>query len=219
MIRTLEPELMEGEAQVEAYAKADFSEAHGRFIEMLATVADPAEFSGTALDLGCGPGDISRRFVESYPRGRLVAVDGSKPMLDYARIMIPAPLLERIDFIHGRLPEVKLPALRYALIFSNSLLHHLPEPRILWDFIKCVGHPGDRVAVMDLLRPGSIEQAQNMVEWYAASEPAILRHDFYHSLLAAFTMPEIHAQLEAADLDFSVAQVSDRHVFITGSIT
>ena len=219
MQRILEPELMEDEAQVRAYAEADFSAPHQQFVDRLLEIVDPAGFDRTALDLGCGPGDISRRFVEAYPLCHLDAVDGSKPMLDYARSSIADEFQNRINFIHGKLPDVRPPSSGYDLIFSNSLLHHLPEPQILWQFIKRYASPGARVAVMDLLRPQTIQEAQKKVEYYAALEPEILQYDFYHSLLAAFTLEEINEQLREASLNFSVTQISDRHVFITGLIT
>ena len=41
---------------------------------------------------------------------------------------------------------------------------------------------------------------------------------FIISLLAAFSLDEINAQLQAAELNFSAEQISDRHVFITGTL-
>lgn len=218
MQRLLEPELMEDEAQVLAYAQADFSEPHQQFIDRLVEIVDPTGFNGAALDLGCGPGDISRRFAETYPLCRLDAVDGSKPMLDYAKATVSDQLQTRIRFIHGRLPDACLPGIGYDLIFSNSLLHHLPDGRILWRFIKRCARSGARAAVMDLLRPGTVQEAESMVQSYAASEPEILQRDFYRSLLAAFTLEEIKGQLDEAGLNFIATQISDRHVFITGLI-
>jgi hypothetical protein len=69
---------------------------------------------------------------------------------------------------------------------------------------------------MDLLRPASSAQARRLVDQYAAGEAEILRRDFHNSLLAAFTVDEIRAQLDEADLPFSVEVVSDRHVAIHG---
>ena len=56
MERILEPELMENEDQVRAYAEADFEIPHSQFIERLKTVVNNPDFDGVALDLGCGPG-------------------------------------------------------------------------------------------------------------------------------------------------------------------
>jgi len=66
------------------------------------------------------------------------------------------------------------------------------------------GWPGAVVLVMDLLRPESSEAAQAIVDKYAADEQAILRRDFYNSLLASFTEDDVAAQLAEMNLtDFS----------------
>lgn len=217
MERQLEPELMEDPEQVKAYAEADFATPHNDFIERLRLFINQPRFTGTALDLGCGPGDITIRFAKAFPFCRIDAVDGSKPMLEYAEALAGA-FSQRIRFIHGRLPFVTLPQQNYEIIFSNSLLHHLPDPHILWRSIKAYSQRGTRVAVMDLLRPDSLESAKAMVETYVSGEPDILQRDFYHSLLAAFSLEEIKEQLTLADLKLSLEQISDRHVFINGTI-
>lgn len=216
MKRLLEPELMEDESQVKAYAEADFEIPHNDFIQRLKAFIDCPGFSGTALDLGCGPGDISCRFAKAFPFSKLHAVDGSKPMLKYAKSALTSDLAQRISFIQGRLPDVILPQSNYEIIFSNSVLHHLPDPEVFWRIIKKYSRQGARIVIMDLLRPACVEDAQAMVQAYAANEPEILQRDFYHSLLAAFSLEEINAQSAQADLNLNIEQISDRHVFITG---
>jgi len=218
MNRLLEPELMEDESQVKAYAEADFEIPHNDFIQQLKRFINDPDFCGTALDLGCGPGDISSRFAKAFPFSKIHAVDGSQSMLNYAKAALPADLSDRISFIKGLLPDVTLPQSDYEIIFSNSLLHHLPDPQVLWETIKKYSRPGTRVIIMDLLRHTCVEDAQIMMANYAANEPEILQRDFYHSLLAAFSLEEITAQLAQADLNLHIMQISDRHVFITGII-
>lgn len=217
MHRKLEPELMDDQEQVKAYAEADFSEPHSRFIELVSEHIPP-DFSGNALDLGCGPGDITCRFARQFPKTKIDAVDGSKTMLNYGEKLVPSGLFSQINFIHAKLPFFKSPG-SYELIFSNSLLHHLPDPQVLWQTIKQCASNDASVVVMDLLRPENTAVVQNLVEEYAADEPEILRRDFCNSLLAAFTLDEIKLQLTAAQLNFAVNQISDRHVLITGKIT
>lgn len=216
MQRVLEPELMEDAEQVKAYAEADFAEPHDDFIQRLQTVYGNPGFEGVALDLGCGPGDITQRFAIAFPHCRIDAVDGSKPMLDYANNTINSQVKRRINFIHGMLPKIALPADSYEIIYSNSLLHHLPDPAVLWQTIKDYARPGTLIVVMDLLRPESRNAAKNLVTTYAMNEPDILQRDFYNSLLAAFTTDEIKEQLDAAGLPLMADQTSDRHVFISG---
>jgi trans-aconitate methyltransferase len=217
MDRQTEPELMEDPEQVKAYAEADFAVPHQQFVDRLRDFINEPEFNGIALDLGCGPCDISLRFAKAFPFSRIDAVDGSRAMLVYAATCTAA-VKDRIRLIQGRLPDVVLLERSYEIIFSNSLLHHLPDPGVLWQSIMHAAQPGTRIAVMDLLRPDSREKAMALVETYAADEPDILRRDFYHSLLAAFTLEEIRDQLEKAKLPLNIEQISDRHVFIKGVI-
>lgn len=216
MQRQLEPELMEDDEQVVAYGQADFEIPHNQFIQRLKKFINQDDFSGTALDLGCGTGDISRRFAQAFPLSAVHAIDGSKAMINYAALTLAEKLNKQIYFIHGRLPDALLPKTDYDIIFSNSLLHHLADPQVLWQTIKRYSRPGTRIVIMDLLRPACIESARTMVKTYAENEPDILQRDFYLSLLAAFSMAEIRQQLAQAELDFNLEQISDRHIFITG---
>ncbi len=218
MQRILEPELMEDQDQVKAYAEADFSIPHNQFIQLIQQQLGDFQFTGYALDLGCGPGDISCRFATAFPECSVDAIDGSNAMLDYARSLLPPRLNHRVRYCLGRIPNAEIPRPKYAIIFSNSLLHHLPDPQTLWNTVKQYGEKGGYVFVMDLLRPSSVCDARTLVEQYAGDEPGILQKDFYHSLLAAFSLDEINAQLQAAELNFSAEQISDRHVFITGTL-
>ena len=218
MKRVLEPELMLDEHQVKAYAEADFEIPHQDFIRRLSTWLNEPDFSGTALDLGCGPGDISFRFAKAFPLSTVHAVDGSQAMLNVAHAALSPDLAPRLRFIPGLLATVILPQSDYEIIFSNSVLHHLPDAQTLWQTVKNYAKSGTRIIIMDLLRPANLAVAQKMVDDYTANEPDILQRDFYHSLLAAFSIEEISTQLAQADLQLHVEQISDRHVFITGVI-
>ena len=83
MDRQLEPELMVEEKQVMAYAQADFAKPHNHFIELIIQSLETKKSTFSALDLGCGPGDISRRFSTAFPNARIDAIDGSQQMIEY----------------------------------------------------------------------------------------------------------------------------------------
>jgi len=220
MQRIPEPELMDDETQAQAYADADFDTPHQHFIELFQEKFPQLDINGEVLDLGCGPGDITRRFARAFPHARLHAVDGARVMLSLANaINRREGLSDRIELIHGKLPHVELPQCHYHTIISNSLLHHLPDPHVLWDTIQRAAKPYANLFVMDLIRPASEQQAMDIVDQYAANEPDILRHDFYHSLCAAFTPSEVQQQLEEHSLSqLHVEEVSDRHMIIFGSL-
>jgi hypothetical protein len=68
-----------------------------------------------------------------------------------------------------------------------------------------------------LKRPESITEAGRLRDTYAKDEPEVLRRDFYNSLLAAFEVGEIQAQLQDEGLaGLNVKAVSDRHLVISG---
>ena len=218
MKRIPEPELMDDREQAIAYANADFEEPHENFVTLFQQAFPGHEFTGVLLDLGCGPGDITRRVARRFPNVRIDAVDGAAAMLDEGRRLTTEPNeSSRIQYIHGLLPGCQLPQPHYDGIFSNSLLHHLGDPMVLWRAIQQHAKPGAPVFVMDLLRPDSKQTAQAMVEQYAADEPAILKEDFYNSLLAAFEIEEVRQQLTQCGLQhLRIAQVSDRHLTVSG---
>ena len=217
MERVLEPELMDDEAQSVAYAKADFSASNQMFVDGF--VRDFPTHLGAVVDLGCGPGDIDIRLVRAAPGIAVTAVDGSQPMLAIAADAIRAAGVEScIRILHGILPDLALDEHTFDAALSKDLLHHLPDPAVLWNEIGRLGRRGAAVYVMDVLRPATRDAAQRIVDAVAPHEDPILREDFLNSLCAAFTVDEVAQQLRDAQLDLQVAQVSDRHMLITGSL-
>jgi ubiquinone/menaquinone biosynthesis C-methylase UbiE len=217
MERIAEPELMDEAAQARAYAEADFSAPHDRFIALFREQFPGLEPQGCVLDLGCGPGDVTRRFAHAFPACNLHGVDAAAAMLRLAEEQQRGSDLEsRIRYIHGYLPSAELPQARYATLICNSLLHHLADPMVLWHSVLRHSAPGAAIFVMDLMRPDSRATAEAMVAQYAAGEPEVLRRDFFHSLLAAYTVDEVRVQLRAAGLDLAVTTVSDRHFIVSG---
>lgn len=220
MLRITEPEIMDDEEQVRAYAVADFEEPHSQFIALLGEKLPLLPATGRALDMGCGSGDITRRFALAFPGWKIDGIDGSRAMLNAARQMaIDEGLEDRLNFMEVLLPTSPQPDCDYDLIFSNSLLHHLTDPGVFWtSLIDWSGGHAD-LFVMDLTRPATPEQARAIVQRYSGAEPEILRTDFFNSLLASFEPEEIIRQLEQASLNHLQLEIaSDRHLIVWGSI-
>src|SRR5689334_18515380 len=218
MDRVLEPELMEDAAQALAYAKADFSTSNQWYVDHL--LADYAGARRTALDIGCGPGDVMLRLAAAAPQLHITAVDGSAPMLELARSATRAAHLEkRITLLHGRIPGLPLAEHSFDAVLSKDLLHHLPDPSALWNEARRLGKPGAVVYVMDLMRPASPQAARAIVESVAGGEHPILKDDFYASLCAAFTLDEVNAQIAQAGLALEAAAVRERHMVIKGLLS
>ena len=164
------------------------------------------------------PEDSDKRFAHAFPACRILAVDGAEQMLMFARQTVDFERLhERVRLFKRLLPTEKLAKEKYDVVISNSLLHHLDDPMVLWQSINRFAKEGGAVFIMDLMRPGSTAEAEEMVKAYSANEPEVLRRDFYNSLLAAYTHDEVREQLAQAGLEqLKVEAVSDRHLVISG---
>lgn len=208
--------------QARAYALADFAAPNQGFCDFLLERFPTLPHDCRVVDLGCGPADIVRRLAVAKPAWRFVAIDGSAAMLEHAKAMVlESNISNRVHLVNGRLPDLPNTVTQrgYDLIISNSLLHHLADPLVLWRTVHALGKPGATVLVGDLLRPPSPAAAQTIIDTHAPGEPEILRRDFFQSLCAAFTPEEIAAQLETAGLgSLRFEQVSDRHGYVFGSI-
>jgi SAM-dependent methyltransferase len=218
LARTPEPELMDRPDQVDAYAAADFAESNQAFADRMTAAPDPLPAAGRLVDLGCGPGDICIRIARALPTGwRITGLDAGPNMLGRAREAIArAGLAERIELRLARLPDHGLDASAYDAVVSNSLLHHLPDPAVLWQAVGELAAPGAWIQVMDLARPDSDADVERLVHRYAAGEPEVLRADFRNSLRAAWRVDEVARQLDRAGLALECEPVSDRHWMVHG---
>ena len=214
MERILEPEIMDNAAGAAAYAHADFSESNQWFVDRL--VAEFPKPLREVIDLGCGPADVPIRLARATPDSHITAVDGSLEMLKLAEQAVRTAGFERrIVLQHTRIPSALLPDAAFDAVLSKDMLHHLPDPSVLWREAKRVVKPGGIICVMDLVRPESPEAAMAIVESVTPNEHPLLKQDFYNSLCAAFTVEEVRDQLRNARLPLEV-ELSARHMRIRG---
>ncbi len=217
MERVPEPEIMDDDEQALAYVRADFSSSNQLFVDRL--TAEYASYIGHVLDLGCGPADVPIRIAQKKPSARITAVDASAVMVRLAKqAVISAGVQDRITVVQGRLPGLTLDDDDFDAIISKDLLHHLPDPAAFWQELRRLAKKTTAVCVMDLFRPRSVEEAKAIVESVSGDEPEILKRDFYNSLLAAFTLDEVAAQLGDLGMRLDVEKVSERHFLATGLI-
>ncbi|MFF8726427.1 class I SAM-dependent methyltransferase [Streptomyces sp. NPDC015171] len=105
-----------------------FSPVYERAMAWLAQeVTEP----GLIVDAGSGPGVVSCLFAEAFPGARVVAVDGTAPLLERARARAARQdVADRFGTLAGELPEV-LDSLDYPadLLWASRSLHHLGDQR------------------------------------------------------------------------------------------
>lgn len=220
MDRIPEPELMDDEAQAQAYANADFSQPHSLLMEHFTRCMPDLPKGGAWIDLGCGDTEITARLAKLCPKACIDAIDGSVAMLHYAKMrLVREGVAEQVRLIKATLPEIPVDRNSYDGILSNSLLHHLHNPQVLWDSVKALAKDHARIFIADLYRPQNEQQVKRFVEKYAATEPKILQRDFGNSLCAAFTLDEVRIQLKVADLaHLHIETISDRHLIVYGKL-
>ncbi|MBI4844546.1 MAG: class I SAM-dependent methyltransferase [Nitrospirae bacterium] len=217
--RVPEDELMDDAEQAAAYAETDFSEPHEAFVSYFRE-RFPDFRSGKVLDIGCGTGDVIIRFARALPGVMITGIDGADEMLKIARRDIErCGYGDRIKLMHCLLRDESMLKEKFDAVISNSILHHLYDPYVLWNTVKACAVKNAPVFIMDLFRPESAETAEALVRKHAAEASPVLKKDFYNSLLAAYTPEEIRSQIKQRGLGMlEVETVSDRHVIIWGRI-
>lgn len=202
MQRIPEPELMDNPRQAAAYGGCCLDNAAWLFIQCLRRFFPGLLPNHAILDLGCGPAAIPLRLARLFPDCQIHGVEGARHMLTAGEEAVRREGMERrVRLFHGVLPGTfALPCERYEMVISNSFLHHLADPMVLWQAIHHYGLPHAAVLVIDLVRPASEKAAELVVDTYLPGAPSLLRQDMLLSLRAAYTLEEVRDQLHKAAL-------------------
>lgn len=211
--RILEPEVMDTEKDAAEYDAMDFSEVNLAFAERAVELA-VANGHQHILDVGTGTARIPILIAQIASKAvRILGIDLSSEMLKVAeRNIAEASLTERITL---RLIDAKgLPFERssFDMVISNSLVHHIPEPGVLFSEVARVVKRGGSIFIRDLMRPESVEQLNMLVRQHAGDEDEYQQKLFRDSLHAALTIPEVRELVRQGGIDDArVVQSSDRH--------
>ncbi|MGC4971944.1 class I SAM-dependent methyltransferase [Streptomyces sp. DT199] len=106
---------------------------------------------GLIVDVGSGPGVVACLFAETFPGARIVAVDGSEPLLERARARAGRQqVADRFSTLTGELPDV-LGELDYPadLLWASRSLHHLGDQRAALAAFAARLAPGGTLALME----------------------------------------------------------------------
>ncbi len=214
--RTLEPEVMDTPGEAAGYDAMDHSGPNAAFVERLIQLGA----HGRMLDIGTGPGHIPlllcQRLVPTEPQRieEIVAVDLAEHMLAIAAEHRSASrYADRVRFARADAKGLDFPDASFDTVFSNTILHHIPDPRPFLTEAARVLRPGGVLLVRDLFRPIDATIADEIVAQYAGSEPAPNQELFRASLHAALTPKELRKIADEAGLAHAELVVdSDRHM-------
>lgn len=103
----------------------------------------------TVVDYGAGTGTFALPVADALPRGRVVAVDLSRELLDRLRDKVASHLTERIEIVHTTTNDIPLPDGSADAVLAVNVLHEIAdEPEALAE-IRRVLKPGGRFVVVD----------------------------------------------------------------------
>jgi trans-aconitate 2-methyltransferase len=109
-------------------------------------VLDRLPLSGdeTVLDAGCGSGRVTEALCERLPRGRVIALDASRAMLDEARRRL-AQFGDRVEYVEADLGRSLPIDRRVDAILSTATFHWIPDHDALFRDLAAVLRPGGRL--------------------------------------------------------------------------
>ncbi len=208
--RILEPEVMDSADEARDYDTMDHSAVNRVFV---ADFLADWNRRGPILDVGTGTAQIPIEFCRQSPAGDIVAIDLADHMLAVGNENVRRLKLDgriRLEKVNAR--AMPYTSASFAAVMSNSIVHHIPEPRLAFDEIVRVAAPGATVFIRDLLRPPDDATLWKLVDTYAGGANDHQRKMFAESLHAALTVEDVRKLVAAHGFDpTAVQQTSDRH--------
>jgi trans-aconitate 2-methyltransferase len=96
------------------------------------------------IDAGCGSGRLTAALLDRLPRGRVLALDRSRNMLEVARTNLRPAYGDRVCFVQAALPEV--PVAAWAdVVFSTATFHWVRDHQPLFAGLHAALRPGGRL--------------------------------------------------------------------------
>ena len=149
----------------------------------------PLRGDETILDAGCGTGRLTRDLLEALPRGRVVALDVSRNMIEAARAYLVPDFGDRVEFACCDLLDLPFDR-QFDGIFSTASFHWvLDHDRLFQNLYRA-------------LRPGGWLCAQcgggKNLDRLLARVEALIATDTYRDCFAAYQLPWEFSNAEIA---------------------
>lgn len=214
MQRVLEPEYMDTPDEANSYAAMDFTAVNTAVVDGFLALGGGS--CRNVVDLGTGPGDIPLQLAQRSSIPSITGVDAAATMLALARPKAQRLGLDRrVRFERADVKHLPYGAGSFDGVFSNTILHHIPEPTEFLREAARILAPGGVLMIRDLCRPETPAAARRLVELHAAAADAVQQELLYASLCAALTLPEVRAAAASAGLGRArIHMTSDRHYTI-----
>lgn len=103
----------------------------------------------SALDLGCGTGEMLKLILQEDVGKELYGIDLSEKMLYVAKSKLP----EQVKLLLGDSESLPLPNNTFDVVFCNDSFHHYPAPRNVLSEVHRVLKPGGTFLMGDCWQP------------------------------------------------------------------
>jgi ArsR family transcriptional regulator len=120
-------------------------------------------------DLGTGDGSFSLLLAQNATK--VIAVDSSAKMIEFARDQARRHHVKNVDYRLGDMEELPIDEESVDLVFFSQSLHHALHPQNAIAEAERILRPGGRIAILDLAKH-RFEEAREMYadEWLGFSE-------------------------------------------------
>ena len=210
MNRILEPEVMDTWLEATAYDAMDFTAVNTAFATD-AMLLDPHAVK--VLDIGTGTARIPILMCQQRPQYLFTAIDLAQSMLIIGqRNVEEAQLTQRIRLERVDSKRMPYPDLEFDMVISNSLVHHLPEPYLLFQQIKRLIKLDGAILIRDLIRPENEQAVNELVTKFSSNYDPQQQLLFEDSLKAALTLAEVRELIDRVGLtQVKLSQTSELH--------
>ncbi|HEU5058618.1 MAG TPA: class I SAM-dependent methyltransferase [Kofleriaceae bacterium] len=201
---------MDSAEEASAYDAMDHDQVNRAFVDRLVALGA----RGRMLDIGTGPAHIPLLVADRLADCAVVAVDLSPAMLAIARRRLASsPHRARIELHLADARALDFEDGSFEAVFSNTILHHLADPRPVLREAARLLRPGGVLLIRDLYRPETDAEVERLVATHAASAGPVGRELLRASLRAAFTPDELRALADECGLAAAELVVdTDRHM-------
>ena len=146
---TIEP--VRHETYTHGHAPATVRQHSQRTAEEAAAFLMPRLRAGLrVLDVGCGPGSITRGLAERVAPGEVVGVDLSKETLEEARRDAAARGLDNLRYEEASVYALPFPDASFDVAYAHQVLQHLREREAALREMLRVLRPGGVLAIRDI---------------------------------------------------------------------
>ena len=203
---------MDTPQEVASYSSMNHQVVSEAFVDRLIQLGA----QGRMLDLGTGPGDFPFKVVSKIPNAHVHGIDLAHHMIALAEKQKQKQsdaIAQKIKFSIMDVTDLQFQDNTFDCVFSNTILHHLPDPRPMLTQALRVLKPQGVLLIRDLYRPSDPQSVEKILERHARQDTPQQRQLLADSLHAAFEPGELWQMLQELNIkNVQVVIDSDRHI-------